>query len=862
MHFAVIVFLLVVCHQIAYAQSDPWKDWMERAKHPTSSGDVSVWAKAMAARGDLPGTDIRQLIVLNRFIRACQMANWRDECGGWQRREGLLSTAYKAADGVEPRDLLYADELVVLAKLHGQEESNRAIRALSDSLSLVEQLKGVDSLEASERWLELASIHYSADQKQQARMNLEEALKRQMNHSGKASVERVEFLVRGCRLATAVLEVNGQGRCREAALKEIGGTGAGKVEKWRMELRLLDGTPRPGIETAVSRLEAGMPSQGLDGKSKIRALLKMGEALGDVETIGGRRLLMRADREVETALALEDLKERSIVLESLHQKLAASHLSQSQHAEAGERFVRAAKAAENAYGRHTSDVANDLGNAAEAFAKASDSSSAEKCFQELQDTKLPFKHPAVAQAAVALGDLYRQRQEWDKAVKKYEAAVDLENLGASDRESARRLADAYRKTGQTKKAKAMEDTMGSDGLGLSHLSVWHYYLIGIGTLLGTFAIPAGLSAILFVRAQSRVSRKLDMQVAPGGPGTGHAMGVSALGLGMIAVPEAEAIEPAVVAETQPQKAERFSFHGAGADLFGMRIFHLLLTIVTFGFFSFWGKTRVRKYLCAQAEFLGDRFCFHGTGTELLRGWLKGVPLLAVLFLFPRVAPIVWGNASALALINVAAGLGFLLLWPLARVGAFRYRMNRMSWRGIRFRFFGSTKDYFRLSVAGYVGILFTLGIWTSRLAMEQRRYLYNHSSVGDREFSFTGDSGDLFWTWFFGLPMTVFSFGLGWFWVSALRSRYYWAHTTLGEARFHCSATGWGLAKLGISNLLLFLFTLGLGSSWAAMRTVRYWSEHLELRGELNADGIGQRVEESSAVGESFADFIGFDFGL
>lgn len=60
---------------------------------------------------------------------------------------------------------------------------------------------------------------------------------------------------------------------------------------------------------------------------------------------------------------------------------------------------------------------------------------------------------------------------------------------------------------------------------------------------------------------------------------------------------------------------RFTHHGRGVDLFAMRLFHLLLTILSVGVFSFWGKTRVRRYLCDQAEFLGDRFAFMGLGAN-------------------------------------------------------------------------------------------------------------------------------------------------------------------------------------------------------------------------------------------------------
>ncbi len=85
----------------------------------------------------------------------------------------------------------------------------------------------------------------------------------------------------------------------------------------------------------------------------------------------------------------------------------------------------------------------------------------------------------------------------------------------------------------------------------------------------------------------------------------------------------------VAATAQP--ARQPSFVGNAGALFGIQLVNLLLTVVTLGIYSFWGKTRVRGYLWSQTEFEGDRFAYHGTGKELLIGWLKAFAILFVLF---------------------------------------------------------------------------------------------------------------------------------------------------------------------------------------------------------------------------------------
>jgi uncharacterized membrane protein YjgN (DUF898 family) len=64
---------------------------------------------------------------------------------------------------------------------------------------------------------------------------------------------------------------------------------------------------------------------------------------------------------------------------------------------------------------------------------------------------------------------------------------------------------------------------------------------------------------------------------------------------------------------------RLTFHGSAGTLFGIHIGNIFLALVTFGVYSFWGRTRVRKYLFSQTAFSEDRFVYHGTRGEILKG---------------------------------------------------------------------------------------------------------------------------------------------------------------------------------------------------------------------------------------------------
>src|SRR5262249_53395351 len=129
-------------------------------------------------------------------------------------------------------------------------------------------------------------------------------------------------------------------------------------------------------------------------------------------------------------------------------------------------------------------------------------------------------------------------------------------------------------------------------------------------------------------------------------------------------------------------------------------------------------------------------------------------------------------------------------------------------------------------------------------------------------FQFSGRGAQLLLAWLFAMPLGICSLGLGWAWWSALRHRYYWANTTFAGRRFRCTATGAKLLWLWIGNFLIIVPTIGLGMSWAMLRTLRFWARHICLVGEPALAVIRQDERAATALGESFADFLGFDFGF
>lgn len=173
---------------------------------------------------------------------------------------------------------------------------------------------------------------------------------------------------------------------------------------------------------------------------------------------------------------------------------------------------------------------------------------------------------------------------------------------------------------------------------------------------------------------------------------------------------------------------RMAYYGHAGKILRLHIMNLLMNILTLGIYSFWGKTRIRKYMTSHISISEDRFEYTGTGKELLYGWLKAIliflPIIIILYI-----PVV----------NIIGTVLFLSILSIALYLALRYRLSRTKWRGIRFHLGGSIKEYFLLSLKRTLINIITFGIKIPQSDILLWSYIANHMSYGDLSFSYKGD---------------------------------------------------------------------------------------------------------------------------
>jgi uncharacterized membrane protein YjgN (DUF898 family) len=346
-----------------------------------------------------------------------------------------------------------------------------------------------------------------------------------------------------------------------------------------------------------------------------------------------------------------------------------------------------------------------------------------------------------------------------------------------------------------------------------------------------------------------------------GPGAAVAAAVPAAPSVAAVAPPRPAVAPTLA---DPAAVRRLRFHGTGDSLFGMWVVNVFLTLITLGICAAWARVRMRRYLFSQTSFDGDRFAYHGTAEELVRGYLKAGLVFGVPFYGLTKGPELIGAGPFLALGAELLAWGLLVAFiPVAVVGARRYRLSRTSWRGIRFAFRGPTLEFLKLFLGGALLTGLTLGFYYPTWLTRRQAFLVSHSYFGSEPFHFDGGDRELRRPFLAAVLLFPLTFGLSWFWFKAARDRHFARHTSFGLARLHSTVTGRDLMLLKLTNGFLLLVTLGLAYPWNVARSLSVTYSWLSVRGPLELDAVVQRAQRVSATGEGLAGFFdtGFDLG-
>ena len=283
-------------------------------------------------------------------------------------------------------------------------------------------------------------------------------------------------------------------------------------------------------------------------------------------------------------------------------------------------------------------------------------------------------------------------------------------------------------------------------------------------------------------------------------------------------------------ERPPAAVSTLAYDGWGGDVASIAISNALLTLVTVGFYRFWGKTRLRRYLWGHISYLGDRLEYTGTAKELLWGFLAVLIILA-----PFVGFSYWfsyyfaDNTKLIVAKEVVQAFVILFLIQIAIFRARRYRLSRTLWRGIRGGQTGSALKYGLIFSGWMIALALSLFLAYPFFNTSMQRYRTENTWFGDMRLAFDAQARDLFASWFLvwsaipviiGLgylqfrsfdPTGVYSglmllasalFWFGYLWYRVKEFRYFTENTSLGDLWFESS--------LGVIRVLIIYIIYGI----------------------------------------------------
>jgi uncharacterized membrane protein YjgN (DUF898 family) len=351
-------------------------------------------------------------------------------------------------------------------------------------------------------------------------------------------------------------------------------------------------------------------------------------------------------------------------------------------------------------------------------------------------------------------------------------------------------------------------------------------------------------------------------------------------------------------ESAPLEMDRMTFSGTGSEYFRIWIVNLALTIATLGIYSAWAKVRRLQFFYRHTRLAGAGFDYHGDPIAILKGRI--------------VALILFGLYSAMGYVGtwmtlvILVVLAVLLPWLLGR--SLRFRLHNSSYRGLRFRFHGTTKQAYWIFLAMpilMVVSLFTLGpFWHQRI----KRYQFSNAAFGRTRFETFAEVGEfyvahilagmlmgalvmgmvLFFAVVFALaggasgdsgvapdtdlptlflPAIFIGYMLAFVGSRAITTariqNAVWNRARLGTMGFICDVSIMRLFWLQLSNLAATVLTLGFFRPFAQVRLAKYMAGCMTLvRAAPFAVFAAAGSDDVTAMGEETAELFDFDIGF
>ncbi len=304
---------------------------------------------------------------------------------------------------------------------------------------------------------------------------------------------------------------------------------------------------------------------------------------------------------------------------------------------------------------------------------------------------------------------------------------------------------------------------------------------------------------------------------------------------------------------------KLEYTGEGGEFFKLNLVNILLTLATFGIYSFWAKAKVRHFHWGNTYFMDEPLEYHATGKELFIGFLKGMVVLlpVVLILYVLLEAMELGMLMPTVFFFL-----YLLAMPFIIYSNRKFLLARTSWRNVRLRFNGTLGECYGLHIKSFLLIFITFGIYTPWYIAALDRFFISKAAYGTEKFEYHGNGGELFGIYIKGILLSIITFGIYSFWFQSELLRYKWNNTSIQGISFKNKLPGEELFVHTILVGLSIYGTLGIALPWVIVRFLKIKASKLSMTQtpDLAAVEAAMKDRRASSLGEGLgeaADAIG-----
>lgn len=341
------------------------------------------------------------------------------------------------------------------------------------------------------------------------------------------------------------------------------------------------------------------------------------------------------------------------------------------------------------------------------------------------------------------------------------------------------------------------------------------------------------------------------------------------------------------------------FTGKGGAYFWILFKTFVLSLLTLGVYSFWGKTRQRQYIWSNTYLFNEPLEYTGTGKELFISFIIVMPVFLLLVFGVSFLMQILGPA-----VLVIFYIGFIFAWQFATYKAVRYRLTRTRWRGIRGNLSGSALGYAAKSMGYILAICLSLGLLLPWASGRMTSMVMNNIWLGNRKVEFTGSIKTLYLGLLASVLCSIVILGIstaitsmtGVFTALTVHTNYqdpmYQGLLTItslvialalsvsfafyqaaffrfmcngicfGQLRVHSTLSGMRYFGIMLSNILLILVTLGIGTAWVLIRDFRVKVHSVNGEGDPQISTLLQDTQSAPSRGEGLLEALDVNIGI